>query len=300
MNFNEFVEAVEAHFVETLGDDYTVCTDEVRKNNNVILTGITFKQEGRRINPNIYLNAFYEQYIQGQELKQIFQKIWTTYEEALSNFNADDFDFELEWDKMRESVVYRLVNYEKNKEKLFSVPHIRFLDLAITFHCVCHMVDDSVSMIPVTKELLLYWKTDTKALLQEAVVHTPVQFPITFAALEEVIEAIVGEELCKSAGQEDEHDIPMYVVSNEQGVNGAAVMLYEEEFQQIAKKLGGRLYILPSSIHELILIPYEEEVEETMLIELVNQVNKEHVPFEDILSNHIYIYNAKQRSFEIL
>lgn len=300
MNFNEFVEAVKTHFTETLGEAYTVCTNEVRKNNNVMLTGIVLRREGRRVTPNIYLNGFYEQYLGGQELDSVFQSVWTTYKEALQNFDEESFDFELEWETQKSTVVYRLINYEKNKEKLAIIPHIRFLDLAITFHCISRMADDSVSMISITSELLNYWEKDTKALLQEAVQNTPKQFPLMFAPLEQVIEAIMGEEFFQTSLPPENDDVAMYIISNEQGVNGSAAMLYEDEFQQVAEKLGGSLYILPSSIHELVLIPYSEEVEQNMLLELVKQVNEEHVPLEDILSNHIYIYHANQRSFEIL
>ena len=76
--------------------------------------------------------------------------------------------------------------------------------------------------------------------------------------------------------------------------------MYEEAFQILTENFGEKLYILPSSIHELIVIPYEEGIESDKLSELVREVNRTQVPWEDILSNHVYLYSSKTKSFEIL
>ena len=122
MNYNEFVQAVLKHFTEQLGDEYTVSVNEVMKNNHVQMNGILMKKKGQKVTPNIYLNSFYEQYIEEDDLNLVLQNIWNTYQEALDNFNSDDFDFNLEWENQKDSVIYRLVNYEENKEKLSCIP----------------------------------------------------------------------------------------------------------------------------------------------------------------------------------
>lgn len=300
MNFKEFVDAVVLHFEQFLGEEYSVSVNEVSKNNSTRLTGLLLKKKGQKVTPNIYLNSFYEQYIENSDMKAILKNIWETYTEALSSFDSQNFDFELDFEAQKEYVVYRLVNYKENEEKLSILPHIRFLDLAITFHCFVYLKEETVSMLPITNAIMNHWNVDVKCLLRLAHQNTPRLFPVVCNALEEVVRQLVDEEEFASLFRPDDDEVKMYVVSNEQGINGASVMLYEEAFQILTENFGEKLYILPSSIHELIVIPYEEGIESDKLSELVREVNRTQVPWEDILSNHVYLYSSKTKSFEIL
>ena len=299
MNYNEFVQAVVKYFTEYLGNEYTVSVNEVVKNNHVQMNGILMKKKGQKVTPNIYLNGFYEQYIEEDNLNLVLQNIWNTYQEALDNFNSDEFDFNLEWENQKDSVIYRLVNYDDNREKLSCIPYIRFLDLAITFHCIIKLQDESVSMLPVTNNIMDHWNIDIKYLLQCATENTPIHFPLVFSTLEDIIKMLAGADTMDNISHEPENEVMMYVITNEQGINGAAVMLYQEEFQQFAEKLGGKLYVLPSSIHELILMPFADDIDEILLTKLVQEVNQKHVPLDEVLSNHIYLYDSETRTFEV-
>lgn len=299
MNYGEFVQTIVKHFEEQLGDQYTICINQVMKNNNVQLDGLMMKKEGQKVTPNIHLNGFYEQYIEKDNLEQVLQNIWGTYQEAMNNFDTEVFDFSLSWELKKDSLVYRVVNYKENRHKLSVLPHFRFLDLAITFHCVIQQQEDTLSTLPVTNQIMDYWKKDLKSLLEYATKNTPKLFPMTEHTMREVIGLMVGSEMFQTMDSPSEEDVKMYVISNSQGINGATVILYQEEFQKVAKKLGGKIYILPSSIHELVLIPYDGFIDVKMLVELVNEVNNAYIPMEDLLSNHIYLYDSEKMAFEI-
>lgn len=300
MNFSEFVKAVANYFSETLGEEYMVSINEVLKNNNVQYSGLILRKKDQRITPNIYLNNFYERYIEHEDFEQTVEAIWKMYENALTNFKSESFEFQLNWEKQKGQVVYHLVNYEKNKEKLSVLPHFRFLDLAITFDCVIKVREESVSMLPITNEVLEAWEISDKKLLKQAIANTPVQFPIVCGTLEEAIEMMVGEEIFEKLFPKKENEIIMYVVTNSTGINGSSVMLYEEEFQRLAVAMGGKMYILPSSINELVLVPYDEVIDAKMLGMLVRDINEKHVPFEEILSDHIYLYDSELRAFAVI
>lgn len=300
MNFNEFEKEILLYFRETLGDEYTVSINEVRKNNNIVMNGLLMKKKEQTITPNIYLNRYYEQYIEGEELQQIKDDIWKAYVEAIDSFSGKNLTFEMDLEKQKDKIVYRLVNYQTNKEKLDQFPHIRFLDLAITFHCFVDLSEETLSMIPVSKELAKRWNLDAKGLLSYAHKNTPRLFPVAYNTLECMIKNMIGEKQFEEMFQENNEVMPMYVVTNESRVNGATVMLYEEMFQEIAKQIGDKLFILPSSIHEVIVMPYDEEIDSEHLVLLVSEVNLTQVPWEDVLSNHIYLYDCKTKSFEIL
>ncbi len=300
MNFNEFVQQVVKHFENLLGEEYSVRIHDVEKNNGILLRGIMLKKEGQKVTPNIYLNGFYEQYIEENSLEQVMETIWQTYQDALMNFDMEAFDFNLSWEQQKEKIVYRVVNYKENRKKLSLMPHIRFLDLAVTFHCLVQKKQDSVSMLPVTNQIMDYWEVDTTSIMRYAIKNTPEQFPFVVYALEDVIKQLSGENQPDEMYSYNEKEASMFVITNQQGMNGASVILYQKEFQKLVNDLGGKVYILPSSIHEMIVIPYDEDLEEDKLIELVNEVNKEQVPYEEILSNTVYLYDSNTKIFEIL
>lgn len=299
MNYHEFLDAVVAYFVEKLGKEYSVSVNEVIKNNNIHLNGILMKKMGQRITPNIYLNPFYEQYLEEGDFAVIAEDIWTTYCEALGTFQVKEHDFELDFQVQREHIIYQVINFEKNQWKLKRVPYIRFLDLAITFHCFVQYQENTVSLLPITYELMKHWGINEKFLFQIAMANTQRHFPMIYSSLEEILRTVIEEKEFNVLFPPMEGNIKMYVVSNEQGVNGASVMLYEEHFQQLAKQLGEKIYVLPSSIHEIILVPYDDEIEVEQLAALVKEVNATQVPYEDVLSDHAYLYNSETRSFEV-
>ena len=90
----------------------------------------------------------------------------------------------------------------------------------------------------------------------------------------------------------------MYVISNSKKVNGAASMLYVDELFELSKKIGTSLYILPSSVHEVIAVSTEMGNPET-LSEMVREVNDTQVSEEEQLSDHVYFFNADTKELKI-
>lgn len=300
MNFNDFVQGIASYFTNELGEEYTVTITEVLKNNNIRLNGILMKKKGQRFTPNIYLNGYYERFVEGESMDQILEEIWSTYTMASESLEDESMMFDMEFEAQMNSIVYRLINYEKNQEKLEEMPHIRFLNLAITFHCNVICEEHAVSMLPVTNQLMEFWNTDVKQLLQLAHKNTPTHFPMVYSSLQDLMKMAIETNHPDAIYAPVDSTINMYVISNKQGVNGASVVLYEQAFQRLVDKLGGEVYILPSSIHELILVPYEQELDNKQLNELVREVNETQIPYEDVLSDHAYYYSSFSRKFRVL
>ena len=233
-------------------------------------------------------------------MEQIESEIWNTYTDAMESFEVKNFNLDMELDQQKDKIVYRLINYKENEEKLKKLPHIRFLDLAITFYCYIDLREQTLSMVPISHELAGKWKVSVKELLAYAHSNTPRIFPIMWSSLEDVVRNMMDEEQFQKTMQDHDNDVSMFVVTNEVAMNGATVMLYEEAFHEIAETLGGRLFILPSSIHEVVLLPYDEAIDTEYLASLVKEVNLTQVPWEDVLSNHIYYYDSKRKAFEIV
>ena len=88
----------------------------------------------------------------------------------------------------------------------------------------------------------------------------------------------------------DRSAIPMYIMTNRQEVNGASVLLYDDVLQTFALKKKTDFYIMPSSIHEVILIPKSKSPDLKDLNEMINEVNETQVQEEEVLSDHAYYY----------
>ena len=76
-------------------------------------------------------------------------------------------------------------------------------------------------------------------------------------------------------------------------INGAAAILNDTARQEIAEKLGD-FYVLPSSIHEVMIVPKStgRSLEELEL--MVRSVNSSEVEPDEVLSDHVYEYDAKE------
>jgi len=90
-----------------------------------------------------------------------------------------------------------------------------------------------------------------------------------------------------------ESETNMFVLTNERRFCGAAVMLYSKLLHKIAMRLGKDLLIIPSSIHEVIIMPDRGEYSIEELSNFVRNINEEAVEQEERLTNHIYIYRRK-------
>ena len=90
----------------------------------------------------------------------------------------------------------------------------------------------------------------------------------------------------------------MWIIGNERGINGAASMLYEDKLQKLANDMESDLYILPSSIHEVIAVSANMgEPEE--LAKLVEEINMSQVALEERLSNQVYHYDKDLRKISL-
>ena len=192
-----------------------------------------------------------------------------------------------EFENIRGRVIYRLVNYEKNKEILEDCPHIRLYDLAVTFRWVARIDDVGVSTSLITNKQVKEWGVSVNDLVLAARQNTPRLFPAQIIDMEEMLAGMVSFILYPSA-------IPMYILTNEQELNGASALLYGDILKDFANKKGADMYILPSSIHEVIMIPADRIDDPKKLSSMVHEANTTVVSTGDVLSDSVYYYDRKK------
>lgn len=191
---------------------------------------------------------------------------------------------------MKTHIFYKIVNYEKNREQLKDIPHRRFLDLAMVFYY--QMEDaDTLTTVMIQNSHLKMWKITEEELVENARKYTHLSMPAEFLTMAQVA-GIEEDELDEIL--EEEHR-PMYILTNRQRQLGAGVILYPGIMEQAKQILGDHFYILPSSIHECILVPAMEYCEMDELSQMVEQINEEHVDPREVLADHAYYYLEKDQ-----
>ena len=134
MEIMEFCQKVKRNLVKDMEEGVQVSVKQITKNNGVVLHSITVSRAGTNISPNIYLDGLYAAYERGETFRAVMEDVRKIYEESRIEASID-MSFFLDYGKMKERVVYKVIGYEKNKELLRQIPHILFLDMALVFYC---------------------------------------------------------------------------------------------------------------------------------------------------------------------
>ncbi|MDO5403617.1 MAG: DUF5688 family protein, partial [Eubacteriales bacterium] len=187
---------------------------------------------------------------------------------------------------------------------LESVPHKRFLDLAVIFYCLLKQQCDGNATALIYHSHLDMWGVTEDDIFNAAAANTPKLLKSSIRPMSELIKGIIPFEAGNEQGIEyNENNSAageqMYVLTNESKIHGAACILYEDVLRDFSDKLGKDLYILPSSIHEVILLPKTADFSIDGLNSMVHEVNCDGVSDDEILSDHVYEYNRSSGMIEM-
>lgn len=289
MKYEEFICQVQARLAEKLGDEVRAERRLIVKNNGVALEGIAIIEEGKKISPVIYLNDYYVVYQKGVTLEEVMEDILKVYEKSRVSPSADS-DFYKDFERVAPRIVCKLVNYDRNEELLQRIPHICCLDLALVFYYALEDAEIGSGTILIFNSHLAMWGVTRERLYEIARRNTPRIYPYEFREMREILEENFGE-----MGQipEDREELPMYVLSNAAHTFGAVYILYDSVLAGIAEKLQDDFYILPSSVHECIIVPSKVQADREELEDMVFEINRTQVLPEDVLSDQVYLYEKE-------
>lgn len=295
MTYNQFLNYVKEQSVYEFDhpEEYKASINHVVKNNSVELDGICLHRAGDTLSPTVYLNHFYEEYLEGRPLRSILSEIAATLSSEVPELEVNTSLYD-NYDAIRHQIIFRLVNYERNEELLTSCPYLPFCDLAITFRWLVHSDSSGIASALITNKEMELWNITLEELYQTASINTRRLFPATI----QPIQQLLSEYLDKDADIQELLDqtpdeLQLFILSNEPRINGSTSMIYDGVLADFAKKIKKDLYILPSSIHEVLLMPATKEVEEQALLNLVRDANRTVVGLPDILSDSIYRFDSK-------
>lgn len=310
LSFEEFQEYVKDHIREYLSEEFAgaeVSVRTVKKLNGVTLQGLEIwtpeMRQSTGVTPTIYLNGIYENYENGVDLEVIMEHI--------GNLERQSMDLPEDVAKIKERykdvgyvknrLIVSLINAEKNADFLKDKPHRMLEDLAIVYKVLINKNENGRGTITVTNDHMKYWGLTEEQLYETAIRNSNAFEPPFIDDMDRV-----AAEMLKERGMAEEDieelqagDHPkMYIISNNSKVNGASVIVYSDALQQVAEMMGSDLYILPSSIHEVLAVSVEDrEVEE--LEEMVRSVNQTDVLPAEVLSDNVYKYDAESRTLSL-
>ncbi len=309
ISYQDFVENVIAFFKEKLPKDADIKLHKITKNNGLHLDGLTIMTKETNISPNFYLNYYYEDYLEHGDLDKVLNLILTSYKEQ-PQLKTIDISFFTDFEKVKKNIAYKIVNFERNRELLSEIPHIPYLDLAIVFFCLMNHEYFGNATTLIRNQHLELWQITDRELYQLAIENTPRLLPHHFLSMHDLLndpellsnlpEDVILQSSDNSESDCDENqshvESPMYVLSNQSKCFGASTILYLNLLEEIAEQFHSSFYLLPSSIHEVILVPDSSPSKLKDYSNMVHEVNTNHVPDDEILSDHAYFYNKDEKA----
>ncbi len=300
-NFDRFRKLVVARLDNRFHGEKELRVQSIPKNNGIMLTGLAIIKNGETVSPVIYLEDYFERYEEGIGMEMIVNEIYDMF----NTFENPDFPVDMlkDFKSLKDKVFYRLINYEKNREVLKTMPYVSYLDLAITFHVMVEQNESGQFMAQIENKHMEFWGTNVKGLYALAEENTPKLFPSNLKTMSDIMKEIVREHMGNQYTRELIEDVisaqktnPLYVLNNNSGVYGASAILYKNVLKNFADSLKKDLVILPSSIHEVLLMPYEKRMDTKSLKEMVSAINRQEVLESDVLSDNVYVYKRKSNN----
>jgi hypothetical protein len=275
-----FIRHFEEEIVKQIRPDETVNFFDYRKNNGIVRRACAIRRNGTNAAPTFYPEDYYGEFRKGSSLAEIAAAI-LKYVRGSDISRLSDMDLWGNYEKIRQGLSFRLIGYEKNRELLQEVPYERMEDMAIVFYYMLSDPAVSSGTVLIRNSHLTVWGITKETLCSDAFVNTQTILPPQIRTIEEIL------------GTEDTGS-GMYVLSNERNLFGAACVLYPGVLKKFAEETGGNLFILPSSVHEVILLPEKEGQDCAALRRMVCEINRSEVEAEDVLTDSIYRFDRSR------
>ena len=327
MNFKTFLENIQRTVNESLPGNLRAELKAVQKNNGTVYTGLTLtgleacSPPGIVASPIIYLEEFYQRYLHQHEichdgeecrlaeycpvredvskgrLREEERSVYpclNAFGKAIAELlvthlrNAPKVTDVSDYDAVKKRLFVQLVGRDANGSRLKDAARHEYLDMTVIYYLLYEGPDKDTGGVRVTWDMLGDWGIAEDLLYRDAIENT---------------REMMGEKLLRF-DQDPERfglDVPesrMMVLSNEKNFFGASVLLYSEELGRIAEEFQRDLYVLPSSIHEVILLP-EGGQDPEALRATVRRVNETEVRKEEVLTDSVYLYDRERREVRI-
>ena len=203
---------------------------------------------------NVGIDKFYDAMENGRSYDEVVDKAVDVVTNGITQRPDFDINSLSDYSQMKEKLAMEVVSAEANKEMLETVPHQNIEDMAVVYRLVLNSDDEGRASILVTNQLIESMGVTPEQLHADAMENAPQIKPVEIKGMSEVMAEMMG---LFPVAPEDEK---IYVATVPDKVHGAGVLAYQNFMDQAAERAGGDFFILPSSIHEILIVPDNGEI----------------------------------------
>lgn len=291
MDYQQFLFTITAGLQSACQAEEKITVQTIEQKYTAKIKTVSLYHRGKRTTPWIYMAPFYRLYQHGYSMESIQKELKNVLDMVTEN-NKVEGEIFTNFECAAAFLSVRLISYQKNKEFLSLVPHRRILDLAIIYQLVFEGTDTTMGAAVVYQDHCRIWEVTEDILFQTAIASMIRRFPPSLNS----VEALIGlPELPVQSGFPH-----LFALTNSKAFFGASVIMYPGILRTAAKKLGGAYYILPSSMHEVLLLAKDKDTDPSQLKEIVEEVNLTDAVSTDFLSNHVYEYDSDEDTVTIV
>lgn len=299
MSYATFVSFIKEHLPEMLDSEYEATFNVVRKTNYItdsVIVDLKGVPKTNRVIPAVDLYKMYEDYSNGRPMDNILNCIVSLQGEAVKQ---QEFPYDIKEvcssEYIRENTVPVLISQAANKDITDLYVTKPILDMYILLRVYIGEKDGQLASFILSKEMCdkAGINIDDK-LFESAINNSERLLPASIASLDEIVKQFRGRVPERNAL------FTAYVVSNVAHVSGAAAILYRDVLKNISVAEGGvNLYILPSSVHECIVVPVDTDVPPDALRAMVVEINATQISPSEKLTDQVYFYDTNTNEISI-
>lgn len=297
-NFKEqFAEDVTQKIFER-GIEAKITTQEVNKLNESY-DAITVTPEGSNVGVNVNVNLFYEAMQNGNTYDEVVSRAIDVITNGINERPEIDVAALTDYEQMKDKLVMEVVSTDANADMLENVPHKNMEDMSVVYRFELESGDEGRATILATNQMIAVMGITAEQLHADAIENAPQLKPVIITGMNEVMVEMMGREQAEMMGIPVDADEQMFVATVPDKIHGAGVLAYQDFMDQAAERVGGDFFILPSSIHELLIVPDNGQMDLPQLQEMVREVNATQVAPEEKLTDNVYHYDTQDKVFEL-
>jgi len=272
---------ISEHHIEKLNDSYDA---------------LSVTPKGSSIGVNANLNEIFHAMERGRDYDEVLSGVTESLKSTLEHMPKLQVSDLTNYEEMKHKLAMEVVSAERNAGMLQNVPHEQMEDIAVVYRLVLDSSKEASSTVLVTNDLMEKFGITHEQLREDAAENAPLIRPAEIKGMVETL-----NEMQKMQGgpeMEPDPDEILFVAGVPDQNHGAAVIAYPNFFEEAAEKLGGDYFIIPSSIHEVLLVKDTGEMNARDLATMIKEINATEVAPEDVLTDHAYHYDSKEHIFE--
>ena len=305
MTFEQFQNEVTGRIRDFLPEEYASADIQIMEahklNQSYPALVVRLEEEGAA--PSIDLSHFYEMEENGYSMEAVLAAVSDAAQQRADGFDLGIFS---DYSQIKDRLFIRISDAEVNRGLLQNVPHKNISGLAVTCHAMMEIKEGEMGSVMVNNDMLRSLDVSFDEIYQDAMENSPRILPPSIQSMEDMLGRMIGFGAGREVPQDIESQLDavdfendlMVVLTNREGVNGAAAIMYPEVLHRIGERAGANFFILPSSVHEVILVADKGNMKLAELSAMVKEINRTQVAPKDRLSDTVYHYDRKARLLE--